>query len=101
VEDTVPNHKAVGLGAYPVNPCWGLDGWWKPVPKTNKLFEFPASADLKMVLGWNNGCGNKPAINTYINVLKKGDTTYGENGENCDVAHTFGQKHGYCYIEVP
>lgn len=107
VEDSVSNHTAVGLGAYPINPCWGEEARWNPVPHTNTLFQFPAGADLKLVMGWNNGCVNqawsqKPKmVNTYVNVLTKGGQKYGEDGNECDSAHTYGVLQGYCYIATP
>jgi hypothetical protein len=99
VED-VPEHKGVGLGAYPISPGWGQPWWWKPVPRTNTLFQMPAGADLHLVMGWNNGGGGK-LINTYVNVLTKGARTYGEHGNGCDSSHTPGALQGYCYIKRP
>jgi hypothetical protein len=100
VEDSATGHKGVGWGAYPVNPCWGEEWWWQPVPKTNTLFQVPADADLKLVLGWNNGCGSN-LVNTYVNVLVKGTQKYGENHDGCDSKHTYGLMHGYCYLKRP
>jgi hypothetical protein len=93
-------HKGVGWGAYPINPCWGQDWWWVPVPRTNTLFQTPADADLKLIMGWNNGCTPR-VINRYVNVLTKGTQTFGENGNGCDSNHDYGALQGYCYLKNP
>jgi len=96
VEDHVKAHYGVGIGAYPVSPCWGW-GWKGPNDgKTETLIKVSAGTKLELVVGWNNAPCN--VINQYVNVVDKGGQLMGQKCKGC-LACQKQAKNGYCYIK--
>jgi hypothetical protein len=99
VANHVQEHKAVGIGAYVVNPSW--PGIWNAVPVTQTMLAFPQTADITLALGWTNSPGR--LISTFDNAI----TFYtpqgavvaaaGSDGAGCDAYSPGRNKH--CYLE--
>jgi len=99
VANHVKEHKAVGIGAYVVNPSW--PGIWNPVPVTDSLIAMPNAADVTLALGWTNSPGR--LISTFDHAISFYDEQgarvvgHGSNGVGCDTYSAGTNK--YCYLE--
>jgi len=99
VAHNVKEHKAVGLGAYVVNPSW--PGIWNAVPVTESLISMPTAADVTMALGWTNSPSRIISNYEHAITFHAEDGTavaqHGSNGQLCD--HYEPGRNKACFVE--